>query len=167
MSASERGALHLKGPAWVVSSRSGQRSAAASPIGRALGALVVLSGLAGAGALLTYGRRAIDGARSSATLCSDPGVLATLRDLVAKDPNWIVIGAYYGSFANIRLSFHSVRTLNVNQGSPVRGSACAAMMHVAAIDRGKAGLGDRDLSDVDYTVEYVDGSSTEYVVVVH
>ncbi|RYC28795.1 DUF805 domain-containing protein [Lichenibacterium minor] len=129
--------------------------------------LASLLTLVSVGAFLTYGGRALESVRPAQSLCSNPGVLVTLGDLIKKDPTWIIIGAYYGSFSNARISFHSIRTLE--EGSPVRGSTCAAMMNVSAIDKSKVGIADdRDLSDFEYTVQYIDGSSTEYVVnVVH
>lgn len=136
--------------------------AAASPVERSINVPTVFAVLAVAGAILAYGGRAIRILRPSASLCSDPGVLTTLRDLVEKDPSMIIIGAYYGSFANIRISFHDVRTMDAF--NPLRGSTCVAMAHVSAIDKSKAGVSDRDLSDIDYTVQYVDGSSTKYAV---
>ncbi|RYC29388.1 DUF805 domain-containing protein [Lichenibacterium minor] len=135
---------------------------AASPTGWSINVPTVLAILAIAGTMLIYGGRAIQTLRPSASLCSDPGVLTILRDLVEKDPSMIIIGAYYGSFANIRISFHDIRTMDAF--NPVRGSTCVAMTHVSAIDKSKAGVGDRDLSDIGYTAQYVDGSNTRYVV---
>lgn len=146
----------------VGSVRSVSLPVVASPVERSINVPTVFAVLAVAGAIIAYGGRAIRLLRPSASLCSDPEVLITLRDLIEKDPSMIIIGAYYGSFANIRISFHDIRTMDAF--NPVRGSTCVAMAHVSAIDKSKAGVSDRDLSDIDYTVQYVDGSSTKYAV---